>query len=545
MLYFSIFSLTPPVFCGKIKVRQINKMGRSCIMENKQKKGKSFLGYAVIMAAITVIAKFLGLFRDILVANYYGMGTEAVAYEAASRLPVTVFDLVIGGVVTAAFIPVFNSIMVRRGKNDAMKFANSYVNFILLICIVIAAVGVVFAEALVSAIAPDINVEATALAVKLTRIMFPMIIFTGLAFSYVGILQSLGEYNLPALISLVSNLIMVTYLFSLNRVFGVMGLGVTMVIGWAAQAFVQAPKAHSLGFRYRPTLKIFDSDLLRAAKNSIPILIGTWTVPVCSLINARFASGIEDGRGMTAIGYANRLYTMMVGIFSFVATNLLFPFFSRAEAEGDRDGAMKMMRTSVKTLVYIIAPITVGIMMLATQFTSLVYERGEFTSADTALTATALTGYAVGMIFMAANEVIVKALFAAEKPKVSMISSLVSMAFNIALVIFLSDKLGVGGIALATAASTVLNLAINLAVSHKLYVCRFNLRDIIDVAVSIISSCAMIPVIMLVSSHVTNNILVIVLSVLAAAPAYFIASFILRSEEARFILCALLKKNKS
>ena len=183
--------------------------------------------------------------------------------------------------------------------------------------------------------------------------------------------------------------------------------------------------------------------------------------------------------------------------------------------------------------------------MLATQFTSLVYERGEFTSADTALTATALTGYAVGMIFMASNEVIVKALFAAEKPKVSMISSLISMAFNIVLVIFLADRLGVGGIALATALSTVLNLAINLTVSHRLHVCRFTLRDIIDVAVSIISSCAMIPVIMLVSAHMSNNILAIGLSVLGAAPVYFIVSFILRSEEAGFIISALLKKKKS
>ena len=248
---------------------------------------------------------------------------------------------------------------------------------------------------------------------------------------------------------------------------------------------------------------------------------------------------------MTAIGYANRLYIMLVGIFSFVATNLLFPFFSRAEAEGDRDSAMKMMRTSVKALVYIIAPITVGLILLATPFTALVYERGQFGAAETALTATALQGYAVGMIFMAANEVIVKALFAAEKPQVSMISSLVSMAFNIVIVIFLSKSFGVGGIALATALSTILNLAINLAISHKLYICRFNLRDILDVAVSVISSAAMIPVIMLVSSHVSNGILSIALSVIAAAPVYFIVSLILRSEEAGFIVKGLLKKGKN
>lgn len=125
-----------------------------------------------------------------------------------------------------------------------------------------------------------------------------------------------------------------------------------------------------------------------------------------------------------------------------------------------------------------------------------------------------------------------------------MISSLVSMAFNIGIVIFLSEKFGVGGIALATALSTILNLAINLAVSHKLYICRFNLRDILDVAVSIISSAAMIPVILLISSHVTNGILAIALSVVAAAPVYFAVSLLLRSEEAGFIVKGLLNKAK-
>ena len=514
------------------------------IMKNSENNKSGLLGYAAVMGVIIMASKLLGLFRDVLVARFYGMSTEAIAYEAASRLPVTVFDLVIGGVVTSAFIPVFNSLMVKKGKKEAMHFANAYVNFIIIICIIIAAVGIIFAKQLMWLVAPEISGEASLLAVKLTRIMFPMIIFTGLAFSFVGILQSLGEYNIPALISLVSNAIMVCYLFTLNTFFGVIGLAVAMVIGWLAQALVQVPKAHSLGFRYRPTVKIFDENIRRAAKNALPILIGTWTTPVCNLINSRYASGIEEGRGMTAIGYANRLYIMIVGVFSFVATNLLFPYFSRAEAEGDRDGAKKMIRTSVKTLVYIIAPIAVGIMLLSVPFTALVYERGEFNASNTALTATALSAYSVGMVFMAANEVIVKALFAAEKPRVSMVSSMISMTANVVLVIVLVNRfgIGVGGIALISAIATVINLAINVIVSHKLNVCRFKWRDVLDFAVSIISAAAMIPAVKLITSHFSGNLTVIILSVAAAAPIYFIVSFILRSEEAKFIVGGITNK---
>lgn len=513
-------------------------------MKKNENKKSTLLSSAAVMSVIILLSKLMGLFRDTLVARFYGTGTESVAYTAASKLPVTVFDLIIGGVVSAAFIPVFNSVLVKKGKRDAMRFANSYVNLIIIACVVITVVGVIFATPLIGFIAPDIPSDAAALAVKLTRIMFPMIIFTGLAFSFVGILQSMGEYNLPALISLVSNCIMVGYLFTLNRFFGIVGLAVAMLLGWASQAFIQLPKAYSLGFRYSPRANIFDPDIFRAAKNALPILIGTWTTPICNLINTRIASGIDNGRAITALDYANRLYTMIVGIFSFVATNLLFPYFSRAEAQGDREGASRLIRTSVKTLIYIIAPITVGIICLAEPFTALVYQRGEFTSSDTLITAEALSRYAVGMIFMAANEVLVKALFAANKPRIPMISSIVSMVFNILLVTVFGSYFGVGEIALVCAVATVINLMINLIAAHHTSVCRFTRRDVLDVLCSVVSALIMIPVIIAISRVSDSSLIKLILSVCAAAPVYFAASLLFRSEEARFIASAAIGKIK-
>ena len=93
-------------------------------MDEKQKKG-GILGYAAVMSIIVLISKLLGLLRDMLVANAFGTGVEATAYDVASTLPITIFDLVIGGVVSSAFIPVFNSTMVKKGKKEAFSFASS------------------------------------------------------------------------------------------------------------------------------------------------------------------------------------------------------------------------------------------------------------------------------------------------------------------------------------------------------------------------------------------------------------------------------------
>ena len=169
---------------------------------------KSLARSAVLMGFIILFSKALGLYRDILVASAYGSSAAGVAYETASKLPVTIFDFVLGGVVTAAFIPVYNALAVRKGKEEALRFCQSYVNLILLLTVVLTALGELFAPQLVRFMAPDLAADTAALATRLTRVMFPMVIFVGLAFSFVGFLQSEGEYNIPALISLVSNLIM-------------------------------------------------------------------------------------------------------------------------------------------------------------------------------------------------------------------------------------------------------------------------------------------------------------------------------------------------
>lgn len=513
---------------------------------DKQNKSKDtaggFLGTAAIMGVIVILSKVLGLLRDVLVADAYGTGMEAVAYDTASRLPVLLFDFVIGGVVSAAFIPVFSELLVKKGKDEAMRFSVSYVNLILMITTVLSVIGVVFAEGLVGILAPEIAPAAKVLAADLTRIMFPMIIFTGLAFSFVGILQSMGEFRIPALISLISNAIMVLYLFTLNSVFGIVGLAVAMLSGWASQALVQLPKLHSFGWRYRPKADLRSPYIKKAMKNAVPILLGTWTQPVCSLINTRFASGLNGGRAITALGYANRLYTIIAGVFTFVCTNLLFPYFSRAAASGNKEEGRRLMVTSIKILVFIIAPITAGIIVLAEPMTALIYERGEFNSSDTLLTAQALSRYAIGMIFLAANEVIVKAFFADGNTKVPMISSIVSMVLNIALVSIFADSLGVGGIALASGIAMILNFAINSAVMWKKDGKLFELCDVTDFGKSIISAAVMGVAVYFVAGFFDSPLALIAVGVIAGVVVYFIMTAILRSEETGFILARFMKK---
>ena len=507
------------------------------------KKQKSLASSAALMGVIILLAKVMGLLRDILVGANFGLTEAAVAYETASKLPVTVFDFVLGGVVTSAFIPIYNSLAVKKSKKDALSFAYSYVNLVLLITLSISVLGVVFAPTLVKIIAPDLSQSASALAVELTRIMFPMVVAVGLAFSFVGFLQSEGEYNIPAVISLVSNLIMVGYLLFFSGRFGIKGLAAAMLIGWSAQAVVQIPAVIRHGFRYKPLSPVATPEIGHALKNSLPILLSTWVTPVCNLINTSIASGIDSGRAITALGYSNRLYIIIVGVFSFVATNLLFPYFAKAAASGNTGESSRLTRSSIRILVFILAPISVGIMMLAGPFVSLVYERQAFTAADTVITASALRCYAVGMIFTAVCEVLTKAFFAIEKTKIPMVSALISMAFNVSLVLILGEKLSVGGIALLSGLSAGVNMAVNLAFAVKQKLITPEKSDVIDIAKSLISAFVMGAAVYSSSLFINGGkILSFALPTMIGVVVYAVMTVLVKSEEMQGILSVLKKK---
>lgn len=516
-------------------------------MKNKNKALRSgdekLLKTAFMMAAIIIASKAMGLLRDVLIANYYGMGIEATAYETASRLPILLFDLVIGGVVTAAFIPIFNEILVSSGTEHAFRFADSYLTAVVLLSSLIAVIGVIFAPQLVSILAPGISSETRELAITLTRIMFPMVIFTSIAFVFVGILQSMGEYTIPALISLVSNTIMVAYLFSLSQIAGIIGLAVAMLLGWTSQAVVQLPKVRSLGYRYHFRLDLKDKSLIGSLKSALPILISSWTQPICLAINTSFASGIENGRGITAIGYSNRLYTIIVGVFSFVATNLLFPKFSKAEAMGDRDESERLTRASCRLLIYIIAPIAVGIAVLSTPFIALVFERGEFTAADTALTATAMRFFTIGMPFMAINEVLVKSFFATKKEKFPMIASIAATIANTAFVSVFADRLGIAGIAIASSAAIAVNCCLNLIFARRNSISAITRAELPDIIKSLISA-ALMGAVTYVVYHIVfaESLIGFFAAVICGALSYLIITLIMRSDETTEIAKQLLSK---
>jgi putative peptidoglycan lipid II flippase len=451
---------------------------------NKMLKTASF------MAIATLLAKLCGMARDMLIASFYGSGIQATAFMTATKLPTTLFDIVIGGVISATFIPVFNTVMQKDSKQEAVKFANKFITMVFFITILITIVGITFSSPLISILAPGIDAETHELARQLSNIMFPMIIFTGLAFSFVGILQSFGEYNIPSIISLISNVAIILYFVLFGNRFGVKGLAVTMLVAWSLQVIVQIPSLYKFKFRFRPNFHLNDPNIKHALLLALPMLVSTWVQPLYSFVNTRIASGIANGSAIALLEYSNRLYIIVVGVFSFVVTNLIYPKLSRANAAGDKDSAKGLIVTSLKSIAIVILPLMAGFIILSKPIISIIYGHGKFTPSDISMASIALACYSFGMLGMAVNEILSKSLFSMQNSKVPMITAICSMVVNIILAYTLSHFIGIGGLALASAGGSTVNAIMNYLFMKKHHKKLFTKQDVISILKTVL--CALI-----------------------------------------------------
>ena len=173
---------------------------------------------------ITAVAKVLGLLRDVVFANVYGTSIEATAYFAALKIPTQIVDIVLSSAITSTFIPVFNEVFQKEGKDKANHFASNFINTVSMIATLLSIIGIIFAPILVKLFASGFEGYTLELTINLVRITFPMIIFTAMAFSFVGFLQSYGEFNVPASISGISNLAVIVFLLLFSSKVGIQGL---------------------------------------------------------------------------------------------------------------------------------------------------------------------------------------------------------------------------------------------------------------------------------------------------------------------------------
>lgn len=429
-------------------------------------KKRGTVGTYLILVAAVLLSKVLGMVRNILLANYYGAGILSDAFNAASTLPIILFDITMSAAIVSAFVPVFNDKLTNSTRQETDRFGSNFFNVIVSIAALFALLGILFPKAALKLVAGGLSAEALSYAVNLTRIIMPVICIAAGVYVFIGILQSYGEFTGPALVSLVSNIAMVVYFLVFDRFFGIYGLGFAFTIGWLLQLLFLLPFLKKKKFRYSFAFDLRSSDLRRVVVLTLPLFVAALAQPINQLISSNISSGLDEGL-LSSVNYAYQAYFIVSGIFSYALTNLFFPEMSRCFARGDHVAARGICGNMLGSISAIVLPIMAFIGGNSKAVIRLLYQRGSFTAEDTERVGALLAIYCCAMLFYSYQEILNKYFYSMQKVKLPVITAFLGIAVNLGVSYFTVRSIGVYGLALGTVSAAAIMAMVLLISAAK------------------------------------------------------------------------------
>lgn len=452
---------------------------------------------AGIVSIAVMGSRVLGLVREQIMAAYFGAGFVTDAFNIAFRIPNLLRDLFAEGALSVAFVKTFTDYLEdpEKGEEAAWRLASLVMNALAVVLSVIVILGVIFSPQIVYLMTQfftdGFSPEKAALAVTLTRIMFPFLLLVALAAVAMGVLNTKGRFGIPASASMMFNVgsiaggLLFAYFLTgggwttprdpatvpdAPAQWAITGMAIGTLIGGGLQFLVQVPSLMRVGFRFRPFLSFRDKGVRAVMRLMGPAVIGTAAVQVNVVINSVYASDIEGG--VSWLGYAFRLMQLPIGIFGVAIATATVPAISRFAARKEIPEFRSTLASSLGLVFFLTLPAACGLVVLGRPIISLIYQRGAFTADATDAVAMALAAYSIGLTGYAAIKVLSPAFYTLNDARTPMIVSLASIGVNIVASYFLKEqfaRLGYAhaGLALSTSIVALVNFAALLLLMRR------------------------------------------------------------------------------
>jgi putative peptidoglycan lipid II flippase len=419
-----------------------------------------------VVSLAILASRISGLVREILMARLFGAGQAYDAFLLGFRIPNLTRDLFAEGALSSAFVPTFTQYLSVRGKQEAAVLAHVVGTALSIVVGALCALGILFSPQLVAWLAPGFAAvpEKFELAVTLTRIMFPFLLFVALAAQAMGMLNALDRFGVPAMASTFFNLGSIGFGLLLGFVVGpwlgftpIVGMAWGVVLGGLWQWLWQVPSLVRLGIGFRWRMDWSHPGLRQILHLMGPAILGSAAVQINVMVNTNFASRIVDpvtgpDGPVSWLGYAFRFMQLPLGLFGVALASATLPAISRNVSLGNLQEFRHTLSRSLGTVFLLTVPSSVGLVVLGEAMIGAIYEGGHFRAYDTRQTALALSWYALGLAGYAALKVLTPAYYALGDSRTPMWVSLGSIGVNyvVAATMVRRGWLGHAGLALAT-----------------------------------------------------------------------------------------------
>jgi putative peptidoglycan lipid II flippase len=434
---------------------------------NERAGQDEILRSAGLVSAAVLMSRVSGLVRETVMAHLFGAGRVYDAFSLGFRIPNLARDLFAEGALSSAFVPTFSQYLSTRGRKEAAELANLVGTAVILIVGVLCALGMAFSPALVALLAPGwaaADPGKFALAIEMTRIMFPFLLLVALAAQAMGMLNACNQFGVPALASTLFNVGSVAFGITLAVWLGphlgiaaIEGMAYGVVLGGALQLLWQLPSLRRAGFFFRPRFDWSHPGLQRIMRLMLPAIVGGAAVQVNVAVNTNFASTIVDPvRGLNGpvswLQFAFRFMQLPLGLFGVAIASATLPAISRSAIGGRLDEFRRTLANSLGMVLLLTLPSSVGLIILRHAMIGAIYQGRKFEAYDTQQTALALYCYAIGLAGYAATKVLAPAFYALGSARIPMLVSIASILINyvVAWSMIRWSGLGHAGLALAT-----------------------------------------------------------------------------------------------
>ena len=428
--------------------------------------GRQIARAAAIVMAAFIISNLVGFLQTTVISHAFGTSAQLDSFNAANRVTELLFNLMAGGALGSAFIPMFTGFITRGQREDAWKLASGVFSVVFVVLVGVTILAYAFAPWLVEhglfMLVPDSDPVQLELSVRLLRIMLPTVVIFGISGLFMGILHSHQSFLMPAIAPILYSGGIIFGTLALPHTWGIDRVAYGVLIGAVLHLLVQVPSVIRLPQRfYTRAAGLKDKAVRQVVKLMVPRLIGAGVVQLNFVANTIIALSLGEGSA-SAVALAFTLMLMPQRTIAQSAGIASLPTLSAQAELGQLDALRKTLSGIIRVILLLAIPSTIGLILIRYPLVRVLYERGAFTSHSTDLVSWALLWYSAGLVGHSLVEVLSRAFYALHDTKTPVSVGVIAMAINILLSFGLAslfERVGwlpLGGLALANSLATAL-----------------------------------------------------------------------------------------
>ena len=412
------------------------------------------------ISGFTFISKILGFIRDILIAAFVGAGVIADVFFVAFKLPNFFRRLFAEGAFSAAFIPIFSSILKTEGKHKALRFGSEVLSLLFFVLFILIIIFEFLMPLIVYFLAPGFAHDPVKLnlLIELSRITFPYLFFISLVSLYTGVLNSFNKFAAGSAAPILLNLTFIVFIFCFEEIFKTKG----HMLSWAV-FFAGLFQLVFLIFAIsKNDLEIFfikpkySKNIKKLFRLIVPGAIGAGVIQINLLIDVILASFLNTG-SISYLYYAERINQLPIALIGVALGTILLPTLSKQIIKNEKTKALYTQNRAIEFSLILAIPASIAIFIIADPIIGSFFQRGEFSQTDKILSARALQAYAVGVPAYVLAKILTPIFFARQNTitpvKIAIFCVFINFLLNIILMHFYQHV----GIAIATAIASWVN----------------------------------------------------------------------------------------